>query len=280
MSAVVVRSVAGGRARLTVPWLRAADIALAGIDLRQVAAVVELSRHTLRVVRQNYGLAIGVNLVPAGQPHPAPAPRAPRSADGGVAATVAGPPTLSAPSRSCIHQVESRSCRLGHTCSVHIAAEIPTPAPRPKRRKAPWLIALAAAAALGGLTYAFTGGEDTVEGFQERPMACSEAMYAMGWVLPDPASDQRCTELSGGLAGHTQSGTFRMARADARPWLASLDGERYQPDGAGSDSVVERKEGLALEILRPTGSLQASRVKVDVRWEGEDTAVVTFETFD
>ncbi|MEV5341496.1 heavy metal translocating P-type ATPase [Streptomyces sp. NPDC052676] len=43
--------------------LETADIALAGNDLRQVAGVVELSRHTLRVVRQNYGLAIGVNLV-------------------------------------------------------------------------------------------------------------------------------------------------------------------------------------------------------------------------
>jgi cation-transporting P-type ATPase C len=42
--------------------LETADIALAGNDLRQVAAVVELSRHTLRVVRQNYTLAIGVNL--------------------------------------------------------------------------------------------------------------------------------------------------------------------------------------------------------------------------
>ncbi|WP_246203459.1 hypothetical protein [Streptomyces tailanensis] len=42
--------------------LETADIALAGNDLRQVAAVVELSRHTLRVVRRNYGLAIGVNL--------------------------------------------------------------------------------------------------------------------------------------------------------------------------------------------------------------------------
>jgi cation-transporting P-type ATPase C len=43
--------------------LETADIALAGNDLQQVAAVVELSRHTLRVVRQNYSLAIGVNLV-------------------------------------------------------------------------------------------------------------------------------------------------------------------------------------------------------------------------
>ncbi|MEU0273140.1 cation-translocating P-type ATPase [Streptomyces sp. NPDC006307] len=46
--------------------LETADIALAGNDLQQVAAVVELSRHTLRVVRQNYGLAIGVNLLGLG----------------------------------------------------------------------------------------------------------------------------------------------------------------------------------------------------------------------
>lgn len=164
-----------------------------------------------------------------------------------------------------------------------IAADTETPARahRPKRRKALWIVALVATVALGGMTYAFTGTEDTVdEGFRERPLACSEAMYAMGWVLPDHASDQRCTELSGGLAGHTESGTFRMPHADARPWLASLSGERMPQDGAGSDSVVERKEGLALGVLRPPGSLEADRVKVDIRWESADTAVVTFETFD
>ncbi|MGK5730011.1 hypothetical protein [Streptomyces sp. URMC 124] len=161
------------------------------------------------------------------------------------------------------------------------ATKIPVPAPRPKRRKVVWLVALAATAAIGGLAYVVTGGEDTVdEGFHERSIACSEAMYAMGWVLPDHASDQRCTELSGGLAGHTQSGTFRMPRADARPWLAELPGERNKPGGVDSDSVVERKEGLALGVLRPPGRLQADEVRVDVRWENEETAVVTFETFD
>ncbi|MGW6602527.1 heavy metal translocating P-type ATPase [Streptomyces sp. NPDC055036] len=43
--------------------LETADIALASSDLRQVVEAVELSRHTLRVVRQNYALAIGVNLL-------------------------------------------------------------------------------------------------------------------------------------------------------------------------------------------------------------------------
>lgn len=96
--------------------LETADIALPGDDLRQVPAVVELSRHTLRVVRQKYGLAIGVNLLglfagaerhhqpgprrpaaqhqrhrggrqlrPAGQPHPALAPDHRRHPDGGTA---------------------------------------------------------------------------------------------------------------------------------------------------------------------------------------------------
>lgn len=41
--------------------LETPDIPLAGNHLREVAAVVELSRHTLRAVRQNYSLAIGVN---------------------------------------------------------------------------------------------------------------------------------------------------------------------------------------------------------------------------
>jgi cation-transporting P-type ATPase C len=39
-----------------------ADIALASNDLTQVAAAVELSRHTLRTVRQNYTLSVGVNV--------------------------------------------------------------------------------------------------------------------------------------------------------------------------------------------------------------------------
>jgi cation-transporting P-type ATPase C len=41
--------------------IEAADIALAGSDIRQVASVVKLGRHSLRLIRQNYALAIGVN---------------------------------------------------------------------------------------------------------------------------------------------------------------------------------------------------------------------------
>ncbi|MGH8905101.1 MAG: heavy metal translocating P-type ATPase [Egibacteraceae bacterium] len=43
--------------------LETADIALASDDLRQVASLIRLGRHTLGVVRQNYALAIGVNVI-------------------------------------------------------------------------------------------------------------------------------------------------------------------------------------------------------------------------
>ena len=38
-----------------------ADVALAASRLNEVASVLRLGRHTLRVIGQNYGLAIGVN---------------------------------------------------------------------------------------------------------------------------------------------------------------------------------------------------------------------------
>jgi cation-transporting P-type ATPase C len=41
--------------------IEAADITLAGGDLQAVADTIALSRRTLRVIRQNYALAIGVN---------------------------------------------------------------------------------------------------------------------------------------------------------------------------------------------------------------------------
>jgi cation-transporting P-type ATPase C len=41
--------------------IEAADVALASSDIREVAAVIHQSRQTMRVVRQNYGLALGVN---------------------------------------------------------------------------------------------------------------------------------------------------------------------------------------------------------------------------
>jgi cation-transporting P-type ATPase C len=43
--------------------IETADVALAGDDLRHVATIIRLSRHTMRVIRQNYGLALGTNSI-------------------------------------------------------------------------------------------------------------------------------------------------------------------------------------------------------------------------
>jgi cation-transporting P-type ATPase C len=43
--------------------IETADITLVGSDLANVAAVIQLSRRTMTVIRQNYGLAIGVNVM-------------------------------------------------------------------------------------------------------------------------------------------------------------------------------------------------------------------------
>jgi cation-transporting P-type ATPase C len=41
--------------------IEAADVALAADDLRHVASMVRISRRTMRIIRQNYGLTLGVN---------------------------------------------------------------------------------------------------------------------------------------------------------------------------------------------------------------------------
>jgi cation-transporting P-type ATPase C len=43
--------------------IEAADISLAGDDIRGVATVLDLSRRTFSTIKQNYGLALGVNSI-------------------------------------------------------------------------------------------------------------------------------------------------------------------------------------------------------------------------
>src|SRR5260370_36693205 len=43
--------------------IETADVALASDDLRHVADVVQISRHTMRAIRQKCGMALGVNCV-------------------------------------------------------------------------------------------------------------------------------------------------------------------------------------------------------------------------
>ena len=43
--------------------IETADVALASDDLRNVSSVINISRHTMSVIRQNYGLALGTNSI-------------------------------------------------------------------------------------------------------------------------------------------------------------------------------------------------------------------------
>jgi cation-transporting P-type ATPase C len=43
--------------------IETADVALSADDLRQVASIVRTSRKTMAVIRENYGLALGVNSI-------------------------------------------------------------------------------------------------------------------------------------------------------------------------------------------------------------------------
>ncbi|MFI1969180.1 hypothetical protein [Streptomyces cinnamoneus] len=156
----------------------------------------------------------------------------------------------------------------------------PTPPPPSRSRARKWLVALVVTVVLGGLAYWVAGVRRALdEGPQRRAVACSKAMSTIGWELPESASDQACTSLTG-LRGGTWSGTFRMARADVRPWLASLPGKHGAVDGAAPDGVVEREDGLTLRVEEPPGTPQADEVRVRVHGEGRDGAVVSFETFD
>ncbi|MCC3779631.1 hypothetical protein [Streptomyces sp. UNOB3_S3] len=144
-----------------------------------------------------------------------------------------------------------------------------------------WFIALTVIAVLGGMTYVVAGVQQAIDDTgKEHSVACSKAMAGIGWKLPGNASDQRCTEV-GGIFGATWSGSFRIPRADARPWLASLPGDRSRPvNKAGPDGIAEWEDGLYLSIDSPPGHPQVDVVSVHARWEGKDSAVVTFETFD
>ncbi|MFG2622962.1 hypothetical protein ACGFXC_35655 [Streptomyces sp. NPDC048507] len=106
-------------------------------------------------------------------------------------------------------------------------------------------------------------------------------MAAIGWKLPPHVAGEDCTETDDPLFESTWKGSFRVPRAEARPWLRTLHGDRrrqvYGP-GSGADGVYESPEGLTLAIVPPTlGRIDDARLTV--RWEGRDGAVVTFETY-
>lgn len=109
-------------------------------------------------------------------------------------------------------------------------------------------------------------------------VSCAKALAYIGWELPEHTRDHQCAESVDVFSSH-MSGTFRMPRTEARPWLASLPGDRFGTAGTGVDGVLVTEDGLHLSVDKPRYP-KVDEARVTVRFEGEDTALVTFETFD
>ncbi|MBP2400708.1 hypothetical protein [Streptomyces syringium] len=109
-------------------------------------------------------------------------------------------------------------------------------------------------------------------------VSCAKALAYIGWKLPEHTRDHQCVESVDAFSSN-MSGTFRMPRTDARPWLASLPGNRFRTAGAEADGVLVTEDGLHLGVVKPRHP-KVDEARVTVRFEGKDTALVSFETFD
>ncbi|MFJ6478586.1 hypothetical protein ACIQK6_00365 [Streptomyces sp. NPDC091682] len=117
--------------------------------------------------------------------------------------------------------------------------------------------------------------------WEERATECGKAMTAMGWELPPGAERQQCLEIDDPIFPSQWSGTFRMPRAEVRGWLDTHPKDSpSQPDPRG---VFEYNGGLHLNISYPKapnfGNGDIDKIVVEVAWEGEDSAAVTFKTY-
>ncbi|MER6315194.1 hypothetical protein ABT237_15655 [Streptomyces sp. NPDC001581] len=147
-----------------------------------------------------------------------------------------------------------------------------------------WLIALGGLTvvlpmvALAGYVLHVLDGAGKTEA---KPAACAKAMKAMGWTLPAGADGQACVEKSDIVFESQWSGTFRMPRSEVRGWLDSHPEERF-PSQRDPRGVFEVRNGLHLNLGYPKapnfGNGGIDAVEVDVTWDGEAAAVVTFET--
>ncbi|MER6255022.1 hypothetical protein ABT224_27100 [Streptomyces sp. NPDC001584] len=155
-------------------------------------------------------------------------------------------------------------------------------------RKTKWMIALAvlfvavvevpALVWFCGLLYAIDHAGQT----ETRATGCGRAMTAMGWKLPPGAERQQCLELDDPAWPSQWSGTFRMPRAEVRGWLDSHPKE-HLPSQRDPRGVFEFHGELHLHINYPKapnfGNGDIDKIEVQVAWEGEDSAVVTFKTY-
>ncbi|MFG2992799.1 hypothetical protein ACGFZK_26480 [Streptomyces sp. NPDC048257] len=157
----------------------------------------------------------------------------------------------------------------------------------PRRTK--WMISLAvlfvAAVELPalvwfcGLLYALEHAGET----ETRATDCGKAMTAIGWKLPPRTDRQQCSEIHDPLFPSRWEGTFRAPRSEVAGWIETRPAPRYPQQQAG-DGPVADPNGLHLNLSYPRspnfGNGGIDQVTVKAVWEGEDSAVITFETFD
>ncbi|MER7827179.1 hypothetical protein ABTX85_31980 [Streptomyces sp. NPDC096097] len=156
------------------------------------------------------------------------------------------------------------------------------------QRRTKWLIALAGLAAVTMATATAMWVDAAVQEFirdngtTPRSTGCERAMTAIGWSMPAHADEGACVEDPSGIFPSQWSGTFRMPRPEVREWLGTHPPKRF-PDQRPDEGPVDDKNGIHINLSylkSPNfgqGDLDAVVVKAE--WEGEDTAVVTFETY-
>ncbi|MCX4959717.1 hypothetical protein [Streptomyces virginiae] len=132
-----------------------------------------------------------------------------------------------------------------------------------------------------GLLYALDHAGQT----ETRATGCGKAMTAIGWKLPPRADREDCYELDDPAFASEWSGTFRMPRSEVPAWIASRPAPRHPKDRTDDyGTATEDAAGLHLNLDYPRspnfGNGGIDKVTVGVAWEGEDSAVVTFKTYD
>ncbi len=105
---------------------------------------------------------------------------------------------------------------------------------------------------------------------EARPAACAAAMKSIGWELPSGADEGDCTEIVSSAFESGWSGEFRMPRREVRDWLVSL---------RGTDVRARGGDRLRWSIVPPS-AWRIDSVDIEVRWEDEERALVTFATYN
>ncbi|KUJ65720.1 hypothetical protein ACZ90_44350 [Streptomyces albus subsp. albus] len=133
-------------------------------------------------------------------------------------------------------------------------------------------VALLAAAIL--LPLLWDGGKPVAHGQDaDRSVAipCAEAMEFAGGTLPKSATDGSCRRAE--ALDISVDGTFRMPRAQVRPWLAGLlPGQLDHSGGScGADLCARYAPG--------PHQGHATYVDIAVHYQGEDTALVRLHAY-